>query len=104
MTQVELPPIRRDRDDDWTSFEDMMQVFEDATSYETWLLILAWSAAPLPGVLWHCEKCREHTSTPTLLQVPSCHGPMNAEAITWLQEAFDERAATIAVALRFMRE
>lgn len=92
-----LPELEPDHD--WRSFDEMMAIFECAPSEPVWTLLIAWSAAPIPGVRWHCESCGHHTGGPTWLNRQThCGSPMKPEACVWLVDSFSEHARALSVA------
>jgi hypothetical protein len=99
---VDERPCELEPAHDWRSFDEMMAPFEYASSREVWELIIAWSASPIPGVRWHCERCRWHEITHSFVQRPThCGGPMKPEATQWLQNRLDDTIADLSVALLF---
>lgn len=93
----EMPELEPDHD--WQTFDEMMMVFECASSEPIWTLIVAWSAQPIPGVRWHCD-CGWHTGGPSWLNRPThCGSAMKPESCVWLVDSFSQRARTIGVAL-----
>lgn len=71
---------------EYSSPEEMLEPYEGA-----WDLMVAFTAQMPPGVLWHCDACREHTPTTTLVVRPShCGRPMELEAWASLQDFLTE--------------
>lgn len=96
----EDPRVELEPDHDWRSFDEMMNIFECASSEEVWSLIIAWSPSPLPGVRWHCDACRWHEITMSFMHRPThCGAPMKPEMVQWLQERMDSVIADVAVAV-----
>jgi hypothetical protein len=76
------------REGEVTSFEEMLLPYRELLTPFAML-----TPAMPPGVMWHCERCRYHRPTTTLLHRPNhCEQPMEAEAWTSLYEFFRTEA------------